>query len=71
MTAVGHLLQGPTRGQLGPCSCLDTFWAPPGDMAFWLPLSSPRAKVGWRPLPMLAIAPLSRVSPQGCVCMYV
>ncbi|KAF4018200.1 hypothetical protein G4228_009465 [Cervus hanglu yarkandensis] len=26
-------------------------------MAFWLPLSSPRAKVGWRPLPMLATAP--------------
>lgn len=60
MTSVGHLLQGPHKGAAGALLLsrhrLGTA-PPPGDMAFWLPLSSPRAKVGWRPLPMLATAP--------------
>lgn len=60
------IARAPQGGSGAPALVSDTFGASPGDLAFWLPPSAPRAKVGWGPLPTLATSPLWRVqSPKG------
>lgn len=60
------ITKAPQGGSGAPALVSDTFWASPRDLAFCLPPSVSRAKVGWGPLPTLATPPFWRVqSPKG------
>lgn len=51
--------QGSHKGAAGPLLLAQTFWASPGNPAFWLPPSAPKAWMRWGSLSTLATAPLS------------
>lgn len=60
------ITKAPQGGSGAPALVSDTFWASPRDLAFCLPPSVSRTKVGWGPLPTLTTPPFWRVqSPKG------